>query len=100
MPIGEHVGHGWAREQAPPGARELLADTVVIRIEENLVVRVERLVAGFPPRQNERLKKPSRVCQMPSRRARVRHRLDDVVLDRQRLAQSLTQLACLRVSLR
>src|SRR5690606_24860434 len=60
-----------------------------------VVVGVEQMAEGFVPEpvawregvQDELFEEPGRVREMPFRRARVGHRLHDVVLDRERLAE-------------
>ena len=67
------------REHAAPRSLDPRADRFVVAVEQERVRRIERLAA-----QHERLEEPRGVREVPLRRARVRHRLDDVVLGRQR----------------
>jgi hypothetical protein len=66
-----------------------LAGLHVVRVEQERVARVERHVPGVVRAEDERLEEPAGVREVPLGRARVGHRADDVVLDRQRLAQRL-----------
>ena len=56
------------------------------------------LVVRYKFGQDEGLEKPRSVSKMPLRRTHIFHRLDDVVLYRQRLAQPLGQGADLAVA--
>src|SRR5262249_25845211 len=59
--VFKNLRHGWTREQAAPRTRKLIADAVVVRVEEDLVVRMERPMVRFPARQYERFKEPRSV---------------------------------------
>ena len=67
-PIGEHLGQRRPRQQPPPVARELLAHRVVVRVEQHLVVLVERPIRRIALEQ-KRFEKPTRVGQVPARGA-------------------------------
>ena len=61
----------------------------VIGIEEIAETGVEHLVARLVRPEQELLEEPGRMGAMPFRRARIRHRLDDLVLRRQRRRAAL-----------
>src|ERR1700756_4957291 len=48
---------------------------------------MRRSIARIGHGQNKGFKKPTRVCQMPLRRAHIRHGLNDVIFRHQRLAE-------------
>ena len=73
-----------ARQQAAIGPRMLVANRVVVGIEEHPVSWVEMPVTANEAFENERFEKPRCVGQMPLDRTRVGHRLQRAVLGRQR----------------
>src|SRR5262249_53923594 len=81
--IGVYFGETGARQQAARVTRVLRADRVVIRIEETPEVRLEGAIAARVRFEHERLEEPTRVREMPFRRAGVRHRLNLAVFRRQ-----------------
>ena len=76
-------------QQAPLGTRMPRTDRFVVRVEEVAVVRVELAIARNRTRQHERFEEPRRVGPVPLRRADVGHRLDGLVLARERCGESL-----------
>ncbi len=81
---------GRARQQAPLGPRVTRADRLVIGVKEVGEGRIKNPIVGVEPVQDERLKEPGRMRQMPFCRACIRHRLNCLVfgrqVDRQRFA--------------
>ena len=77
------------RARELPAARPVgpRPDPFVVRVEEELEGRVERPVAGGVRLQHERLEEPGRVGEVPLGRARVRHRLHQLILGRERRRQ-------------
>src|SRR3569623_2372248 len=61
-------------------ARMTRASADVIGIEEKSVVRVKDLVARHMPAEHELFKEPCGMGTVPFCRARIRHRLDELVL--------------------
>ena len=87
-----HVGTG-PGEQATHGAGMPGADRLVVGIEQEAGIRVKHLISGKEGREDEFLKKPSRMGAMPLRRAGVGHGLDTLVLWRQRGGQVFRMIA-------
>src|SRR5439155_8824935 len=87
--VREHVDDGRARQCPARGAVELRAHAVVVRVEQHRVALVERAIVSQPHAQHEGLEEPRDVGEMPFGRADIGHRLDDIVLDGQRLAEAL-----------
>jgi hypothetical protein len=76
---GADLVQGGARQGAAAGARLPRPHRLVVGVEEVRVTLVHHAVAGHVPRQHEGLEEPRRVGQVPLRRARVRHGLDELV---------------------
>jgi hypothetical protein len=76
---------------ARPG--KAVADGVVVRVKKKAEMRVERRVIVAGGGKDERLEEPGGMSQVPFDRAGVGHRLHNVVLGRQRLAQTFGLLA-------
>src|SRR6202171_4250196 len=70
----------WSRQQSAPGAGMLLADTVVVGIEQHAKRWMEHPVPGQMRDENERLEEPARMREMPLDRTRIGHRLDRAIL--------------------
>ncbi len=101
--LSDHVDHrpidvgAVARDLIDAGTRQHPArragvprtDRLVIGIEQIAVARIEGPIVAALRRQHEGLKEPRRVCAMPFRRARVGHRLDGLILARQRRRERL-----------
>ena len=87
LAVAAHFRHRRARQRAAQRARELVADAVVVGVEEVLEGGVERPVAVRERLQQEGLEEPGRVRQMPARRAGIDDRLHHVVFGGQGFAQ-------------
>ncbi len=74
--IGADVVERGTRQHAPPWTRVPVPFRIVIAVEQEMVRRVERHIAGQEIAQDECFEEPCRVRQMPFGRGRVRHRLD------------------------
>ncbi len=74
---------GRARQQTALGPRVTRADRLVIGVEEVGKGRVENPIVGVEPVQDESLKEPSRMRQMPFCRTCIWHRLNRLVFGRQ-----------------
>src|SRR5262247_3362463 len=85
-----------SREHAALGARVLVADALVVGIEEDAEGRVEGRVAGYAL-EHERLEEPRGVREVPLHRAGVGHRLEGAVLRRERGAERLRGSAHLAI---
>ena len=85
--VREHLGDRGPRDETALRATVTLARLHVVRVEEERVLRVRRDVGRVERREHERLEEPTRVREMPLRRAHVGHRADDVVLDLERRAE-------------
>jgi hypothetical protein len=66
--IREHLVQTWTREHPAFLSGVSVADRVVIRIEQNSIGRIDRLVAGLMRRKREGFEEPGRVRQMPLHR--------------------------------
>ena len=93
---GVHVGAvggdffvGRAGDEAALWARVARAGGDVIRVEQEGEARVENLVAGDLLGEQELLEEPGGMRAMPLDRAGVGHRLDDLVLGRERRRAAL-----------
>ena len=82
--IALDVGEAGPRDEAALRPRVLLADTLVVAVEENAKGRVEGNEAGLEALEQEGLEEPGDVGEVPLGRARVGHRLHLAVLGRQR----------------
>ena len=69
--IGDDVVQPGTRDQSALRARMLVADRVVIRIEQHAKRRMEWPVPGNVRHQHEGLEEPAGVRQMPFDRARI-----------------------------
>ena len=72
-----------ARDQSAQVAPMHVAGGVVVGIEEISVLRVLAAITADPLFENESLKKPRRMGEMPFCRAYVGHRLHDAILGRE-----------------
>ncbi len=86
-PVGEHLGERRARQEAPLAARRRRAHGLVVGVEQEREARVERAVADHVRAEHEGLEEPARVGEVPLGRARVGHRLHELVLGRERLGE-------------
>ena len=98
--ITEHLLKPGPGQHAAALARELLADGVVVGIEEKRENRIKAAKPVLGLRQDEGLEEPARVGQVPARRAAVGHRLDRAVFGGKRRDQRLRGEAHGRVTLR
>ncbi len=73
------------RDHSTSRTRKLVADRVVVRVEQHPEIRGKVAIAIDGGFQHQRLEKPGRVRQMPLDGTGVRHRLDGAILCRQRL---------------
>ena len=80
-------------QQPALGARLPRADALVIGVEAIFEALVEHAVAGEKALQQERLEEPGGMREMPLGRARIVHRLDDLVLVAQRRGKLARQAA-------
>ncbi len=80
-----------SRPRQKPALRPRVArtDRLVVRVKQVAEVRVEFVIAPGEAAQQEGFEKPGHVCEMPLGRADIRHRLDRLVLRRQRRGQLL-----------
>src|SRR5512139_728863 len=78
-----YVVQRWARQHAAIGPRMLVADRVVVRIEEHPESWVKVTVTANEALENEHFEKPRRVGEVPLDRTRVGHRLQRTILGRQ-----------------
>ena len=90
--VREHLAHRGAGNQSASGAAVALARLHVVRVEKVGVSFIQRLVVGVVRAQDERLEKPAYMRQVPFRRAYIFHRLDDVILRDERLAERFSEL--------
>src|SRR5438874_4519199 len=77
--VTERFRHSRTRDQAAQIAPVHAAGSVVIRVEEEGVLRNRGPVILLPGLEDECFKKPSRVGQVPLRRADIWHRLDNAI---------------------
>ncbi len=87
--VFHHLRHRGSRHVAALFAAVTLAGLHVIGVEQVIVSRVERLVAGQPLREHEGLPEPGCVRQVPFCWTHLVHGLDDEVLGGETLGQSL-----------
>ena len=80
---GDFLGT-WPRQVAAPMAGVPRAGADIVGIKQEGVVGVKRLVVRAVLAEQELLEEPGGMGAMPFRRARVRHRLDQLILWRQR----------------
>ncbi len=80
-------------DHAASGTGLTRADALVIGIEQETEVAIERAVVGEVLFENHSLEKPCRMREMPFRRACVRHRLNGRIGVGQRRAEPLARLA-------
>ena len=76
------------RDHAASRARLTRADALVIGIEQEIELRIERAVAGKIRFENHRLEEPGRMREMPFRRACIGHRLHGRIGVGQRRAEA------------
>src|SRR5437773_11529468 len=86
--IGKNLANGRTRKRTAHAACPPRAQSIVVGVEDEIILRVKRLVARRL-RKNHPLEKPGCMSQVPLGRAHVRHWLYHVVLN----LQWLTQLA-------
>ena len=96
--VAHHLVDGRSRQKAARRAIPARADGLVVRVEQVVIARVERLVAGAR-RQHEGLEEPGRVRQVPFDRATVGHRLRDEILDGEATTKLLGGAAYVAVGL-
>ena len=82
--VGEHFGMGRARQQAAVRARMARAEGFVIGIEAKGETLVEAAIGRQMTGEHEGLEEPGHMREMPFGRAGVGHRLDGLILDRER----------------
>ncbi|MNP16199.1 hypothetical protein D3C76_1085860 [compost metagenome] len=97
---GHHLGHPGSRDQPPPRAGEGRAVGFVVGVEQVVVERFRRAVAGQEGLEDEGLEEPGDMRQVPFRRADVGHALDHMVLGAERGADRLAGRAYALVALR
>ena len=83
LSIGENFLEARSRK-ASRGARMARSNALVIRIEEVIEARGERLMVGFERAEHERFEEPRRMREVPLRRAGIGHRLQHHVFGRER----------------
>jgi len=86
-PVGAHLRERRPGEQAAPGALVPGPDRLVVRVEQVGVTRVEAAILRRGPGKHELLEEPGGVGEVPLDRARVRHRLNLLVLGAERSGQ-------------
>ncbi len=91
--IVTHAIERGAREQPASRPWVLLADRVVVRVEEHAERGIERGEIRLHRLEDECLEEPGGVAQMPLHRTGVGHRLHDAVLRRQRSGEALGRRA-------
>ena len=91
--VALHLGQRRPRHQAALRPRILLADALVVAVEEHPEAGVEGPEAGLEALEQEGLEEPGDVREMPLGRARVGHRLHLAVLGRQRRDECQRTLA-------
>src|ERR1700736_6180756 len=70
-----------------------LTGGIVVGIEQISVLRVDRRIVGQSLFEDEGLKKPAGMREMPFRRTHFGHSLDDAILRLKRFAKAFAQLA-------
>ena len=91
--VAQHLVETRAREHPALRPRILLADAVVIRVEEETERGIEGPVRRVAALEHEGLEEPGGVREVPLHRARVRHGLQRAILRAQALRQALARLA-------
>ena len=91
--VAEHFHGRRAGQQPPLRPRPARPHALVVRVEKELKLGMERPITRQVRHQQERFKEPRRVGQMPLHRTRIRHGLDDVILRHQRLAKGFRAAA-------
>ena len=86
-PPGQHLRQRGAADKAPIGARILVANAVVITVEQNAEAGIKGFETRLKPFQHKSFEKPGHMGQMPLGRAGVGHGLKLAVLGAQRLRQ-------------
>lgn len=69
-----------SRKETAGGSWMLGADSIVVGVEKGEVLRMEQFVLRNEGLQNEVLKKPGGMCQVPFCGACLRHGLDHIIL--------------------
>ena len=87
FPPIEDFCKGWSGDEPTLRARVLVADSVVVTIEENCVFIIPRSKTFLKGLQDHHFVKPSRVRQMPLSRTRILHRLRLAILRSEALNQ-------------
>ena len=90
LAVTADFGRPGAGHHPPPGPGVTIADSLVVAVEQVVEVRVVGLV-GAVWGEEEGLEEPGRVGPVPLRGARVRHRLNRLVLGRKRPGQHFRQ---------
>ena len=99
-PVARHLGQRRPRHEAPLGTRVARPDGVVIAVEQEPVLGPVPVPSAPSVRaEHEFGEEPGGVGAMPLRRARVGHRLHQLVLDRQRRGQAFRARSHLDVAL-
>ncbi len=96
--IGRDLVDAGTRQHAPRRPRVPRPDGLVVGIEQIAEARIEYAIVARVRLQEEGLEEPGRVRAMPLGRARVGHRLEGLVLARQRRGERLGGAAHRRVS--
>lgn len=78
--IAANFIQGGARECSPEGSMRVWAQLLVVGIEQKAEPAIEAGIAGQMREENEFLKEPCRMGQVPFRRTGVGHGLDHLVL--------------------
>ena len=92
-PVLQYLAQRGARQQAATRSRVLVADRVVVGVEQHPKGRMKRQEAAFALLQYKGFKKPGRVGQVPLGRTGIGHRLHAAVFGRQRRHQRGTACA-------
>src|SRR5690242_16951641 len=91
--IFENLARCRPRQHSAPGTRMPRAERLIVRIEEKVVALVERTIAGRVRQQDNALEEPCGMGEVPFRGAGVGHRLDRLILRRQRTGQPFGETA-------
>ena len=86
-PVIHDLFDQWPCQQSALGALMHLTGSVIIGIEQVMIVIIEALIVTQMGYEHEALEKPGRVRHVPLGRAYIRHALYDIVLWRQVSAQ-------------
>ena len=70
-----------------------LASGIIVGIEQISALRVDRRIVGQSFFEDESLKKPAGVCEMPFRRTHLGNSLDDAILRLKGFAKAFAQLS-------